>query len=166
MEGSKIIILRGNSGSGKTTIARQLQKQLGRGTLLVSQDVVRREMLYIRDEPENMAIGLLVELVGYGRKNCKYVVLEGILYAEYYQRLFESIIHSYKNNIYAYYFDIPFYETLMRHRTKPNSNEFGEEEMKRWWREKDYVKSLDEKIINRDMTVNQIISFIMKQVKE
>jgi adenylate kinase family enzyme len=30
----KIIILRGNSGSGKTTIARKLQRYYGRGTLL------------------------------------------------------------------------------------------------------------------------------------
>lgn len=33
---SKIIILRGNSGSGKTTVAKELQKKLGRGTLLIS----------------------------------------------------------------------------------------------------------------------------------
>lgn len=36
---SKIIILRGNSGSGKTTVANALQKKLGRGTLIISQDV-------------------------------------------------------------------------------------------------------------------------------
>ncbi|MDO5517655.1 MAG: GNAT family N-acetyltransferase [Clostridium sp.] len=46
---SKIIMLRGNSGSGKSTAAKTLQKKLGRGTLLISQDVVRREMLYVND---------------------------------------------------------------------------------------------------------------------
>lgn len=126
MDESKIIILRGNSGSGKTTAARQLQRQLGRGTLLISQDIIRREMLYVRDEPENMAITLLINLIEYGRKNCKCVILEGILYSDYYQRLFDSIVSEYKDNIHAYYFDIPFEETLIRHETKPNSNEFGE----------------------------------------
>lgn len=38
----KIIILRGNSGSGKTTIAKELQKQFGRNTMLISQDGIRR----------------------------------------------------------------------------------------------------------------------------
>ena len=42
---STLIILRGNSASGKTTIAKQLQEHFGQGTLLVSQDVVRRDML-------------------------------------------------------------------------------------------------------------------------
>ena len=40
---AKLIILRGNSGSGKTTIAKELQKSLGRNTMLISQDVVRRD---------------------------------------------------------------------------------------------------------------------------
>ncbi|TKI79246.1 hypothetical protein FC699_36155, partial [Bacillus wiedmannii] len=35
---STLIILRGNSASGKTTIAKQLQEHFGQGTLLVSQD--------------------------------------------------------------------------------------------------------------------------------
>ena len=41
----KLIILRGNSGSGKTTGAKELQKRFGRNTMLISQDVVRRDML-------------------------------------------------------------------------------------------------------------------------
>ena len=42
---SKLIILRGNSGSGKTTIAKEIQKNFGRNTMLISQDVIRRDML-------------------------------------------------------------------------------------------------------------------------
>lgn len=45
----KLILLRGNSGSGKSTTARTLQQKFGHGTMLISRDVVRREMLYIRD---------------------------------------------------------------------------------------------------------------------
>ena len=41
----KLIILRGNSGSRKTTVAKELQKRFGRNTMLISQDVVRRDML-------------------------------------------------------------------------------------------------------------------------
>lgn len=36
---SKLIILRGNSGSGKTTIAKELQKLFGKNTILISQDI-------------------------------------------------------------------------------------------------------------------------------
>ncbi len=36
----KLVILRGNSGSGKTTVAKELQKKFDRNTMLISQDVV------------------------------------------------------------------------------------------------------------------------------
>lgn len=44
-----LIILRGNSGSGKTSVAKKLQEKLGPKTMLISQDVVRREMLHTKD---------------------------------------------------------------------------------------------------------------------
>lgn len=46
----KLIILRGNSGSGKTMIAKALHQFLKEQSLLISQDVVRREMLRVKDE--------------------------------------------------------------------------------------------------------------------
>lgn len=46
---SVLVVLRGNSGSGKTTIAKSLQEKLGARTMLISQDVIRREILKVRD---------------------------------------------------------------------------------------------------------------------
>lgn len=40
-----MIILRGNSGSGKTTIAKELQNRFGDNTMRISQDVIRRDIL-------------------------------------------------------------------------------------------------------------------------
>ncbi len=36
---SKLIILRGNSGNGKTTVSKELQKRFGRNTMLISNDL-------------------------------------------------------------------------------------------------------------------------------
>ncbi|MBM3210138.1 hypothetical protein FJZ39_02255 [Candidatus Saccharibacteria bacterium] len=55
---AKLIIIRGNSGSGKSTIAKRLQHKLDYGTMLVSQDVVRREILRCKDTPGNPSIGV------------------------------------------------------------------------------------------------------------
>lgn len=41
---AKLIIIRGNSGSGKTTVARALQRRFGDYSMLISQDMVRREI--------------------------------------------------------------------------------------------------------------------------
>lgn len=142
-----LIILRGNSGSGKTTLARELQKRLGRNTMVISQDVIRRDMLKVKDGPATEALPLIQEMLRYGKKHSKATILEGILYADWYRPLFECAVQEFGNNVYAYYFDLIFEETLRRHQTKPNCHEFGEEEMRKWWREKDKIGFIKENII-------------------
>ena len=161
---SKIVIIRGNSGSGKTTVSKLLQKKIGRGTLVIPQDFIRREMLWVNDRPNNQAIGLLENLVIYGWQYCNYVILEGILHLDIYKSLFEKIKELFSDNIYAYYFDLPFEETLRRHNQKLNSHEFGEKEMMRWWREKDFLNNISEKIIYKEMSSDDIVELIYKDV--
>lgn len=161
---SKIIILRGNSGSGKTTIAKALQQQIGNHTMLISQDVIRRDMLHVKDGPNNLAIPLIKKLVVYGYQNNDIVILEGILNASWYQPLFEFIAQLYHTNIFAYYFDLPFEETLKRHQTKMNNQDFGEAEMRRWWLDKDFCKLLNEYIITKDIDKESIVDEICKEV--
>lgn len=161
---TKIIILRGNSGSGKTTVANRLQKELGRGTLLISQDVIRREMLWVKDEEGTKAISLLINLVRYGKENCDYVILEGILDASIYKELFATIQAAYGSLVYAYYYDIPFKETLHRHKTKTNCKDFGEEDMKCWWKEKDFIGFIPETILTAKQTVEEVVGMILQNI--
>ena len=156
----KLIILRGNSGSGKTTIAKELQKKFGRNTMLISQDVIRRDMLRVKDGENTLAVPLMKELLIYGNKHSEIVILEGIMYADWYKSLFELAVQLYDTRIYAYYFDLPFEETLKRHQTKPNCNDFGEEEMRRWWREQDFSDILNEFCITSDKDKESIVSDI------
>lgn len=92
---NKLIILRGNSGSGKTTIAKELQQVFGNNTMLISQDVIRRDMLKVKDGENTKALPLLEELLRYGRKHSEIVILEGILNAEWYRALFELAVALY-----------------------------------------------------------------------
>ncbi len=161
---SKIIILRGNSGCGKTSTAKLLQKKLGHGTFLIQQDVVRREMLYVKDGIDTAAIQLLIELVSYGKRNSKIIILEGILKSSWYENLFVHIKELFKDEIYAYYFDVPFEETLKRHQLKPNAHEFGEEEMRRWWNQDDYIGNISEKIFNEENDQGEIADIILNEV--
>jgi hypothetical protein len=157
---SKIIIVRGNSGSGKTSVAKALQNKFGHGALLISQDVVRREMLWVKDGLGTNALPLLIELVKYGKKNCDIVILEGILHSHWYRDLFMQIKIEFDNRIYAYYYDIPFEETLIRHQSKTNWKDFGEVEMKKWWNEKDYIGIISEKIITADLSLDRTVDMI------
>lgn len=161
---AKLIILRGNSGSGKTTTGKALQRKFGHGTMLISQDVVRREMLYVKDGPNPEASELLQELALYGKRNCNIVILEGILNSKWYEKLFENLLNEFKDQIYAYYFDIPFEETLNRHKEKPNAHEFGEKEMKKWWNEKDLLYIIPEALIHKELSLNEVVDIIYQDV--
>ena len=89
-----------------------------RPSLLLSQDVVRRDMLKVKDGPHTEAILLLMELLKYGYAHNEITILEGILYADWYRPLFELARRLYGDQIYAWYFDLPFEETLRRHQDK------------------------------------------------
>jgi predicted kinase len=161
---AKLIILRGNSGSGKTTTAKALQRKFGHGTMLISQDVVRREILFVKDGPDTEASQLLNELALYGKKHCNIIILEGILNSKWYKKLFENLYDEFNNQIFSYYFDISFEETLIRHKQKPNAHEFGEIEMKRWWNEKDLLDIIPEVCIHKELSLNEIVDMIYHDV--
>lgn len=95
---TKLIILRGNSGSGKTTIAKRLQNHFGEGTLLVSQDMVRREMLMVRDREGNISQDLIRQITEYGKGKCEFVILEGIFVKQRYKEMLEELIQFYNGN--------------------------------------------------------------------
>lgn len=153
----KLIILRGNSGSGKTTVARKLQKKFGYNTMLISQDEIRRNMLWVKDGIDTKALPFMIELLKYGNEHSEIVIVEGIMYEEWYNPLFRVAKELYGGNVYSYYFDIPFEETVRRHQTRSKNQEFGEEQMREWWREKDFSSVLEEKIITSEMDVNNIV---------
>lgn len=70
----KLIVLRGNSGSGKTTVARMLQRKIGYNTMLISQDEIRRNMLWVKDGIDTKALPLMIELLKYGKEHSDIVI--------------------------------------------------------------------------------------------
>ena len=160
----KLIILRGNSGSGKSTIAKKLQNRFGANTMLISQDVIRRDVLKVKDGKNTPALPLMKELLIYGHNHSNIVILEGIMYADWYKPLFDLSVQLYGSEIYAYYFDLPFEETLKRHQTKPDCHEFGEEAMRGWWREKDFSDVLNEVSITSERNIDDIVEDIYNLV--
>ena len=160
---SKLIVLRGNSGSGKTTISKALQKRFGRNTMLIAQDVIRMQMLNAKDIE---ALPLIIDLIKYGKQNSDITILEGILDSEFYRPLFEVIVEEYGVNVFAFYYDLPFEETLLRHNTKPNRADFGEQDMRRWWKEKDYINIIPERIITKEESLLDTVDMIYNLVLE
>lgn len=148
---STLIILRGNSASGKTTIAKELQEHFGQGTLLVSQDVVRRDMLKVHDTMGNLSHDLLFEITKYGKGKCEFVILEGILNSRRYGDMLKELIHHFDGNAYIYYFDLSLEETIRRHNTREKRIEFGEDSLRKWYNPHDTI------VVNRRLFLQMLL---------
>ncbi len=159
-----LIILRGNSGCGKTSTARLLQCQLGDGTMLVSQDVVRREILRVKDSENNPAIQLIYDLCMYGNNVGYTVILEGILSNKKYGAMLRRLLDDFQGEKLIYYFDVSFEETVRRHATKPNAHEFGESEMRQWWKDQDVLNVTGEQRIGEQLSQAEIVDLIHHDV--
>lgn len=157
----KLIIIRGNSGSGKSTIARKLQCEMGEKTMLIPQDTVRRKMLRAADKDHNVSIQLIYDLTMYGKKIGYNVIVEGILNKSRYGDMLQKLMSDFGGKVCAYYFDLSFEETLRRHALRPYSNEFGEKEMKSWWTDNDYLTDND-RILTGEMSEGEIIKTILE----
>ncbi|MGX7195293.1 AAA family ATPase [Enterococcus olivae] len=158
---AKLIIIRGNSGSGKSTIASKLQQHFGLKTMLLAQDVIRREIVRVKDGQNNLAIDLIKKMAEYGSQHCEVVIIEGILYTEWYGKMLSELFINFES-VHAFYYDVSFEETLKRHQTKSNHKDFSIEDMKRWWKTNDILDIKNEKIIHEEMTIEESFSFILE----
>jgi len=161
---SKLVILRGNSGSGKSTTAIRLRHELGYGTMLIPQDMIRREIVRVHDEAGNPSIQLMKDIALYGLNIGYDVVIEGILVRATYGKMLYELAESF-DEVYVYYFDIPLEETFRRHRTKPNAHEFGEELMRELYVERDLLGMPDEVVFTEDLSQDDILARILHDVR-
>ncbi|MEK5340453.1 MULTISPECIES: kinase [Heyndrickxia] len=162
---TKLIIIRGNSGSGKTTIAKRLQSHLGPGTLLVSQDTVRREMLKVPDKEGNLSVELIRQIAEYGKGKCRFVIVEGILNKNRYGEMLSRLMKFYHPKAYIYYFRLTFWETVRRHNMRLKKTEFGEEALRTWWNPRDELGVKGETMLTNDMSQDEIIKLMAYQLE-
>jgi len=160
---SVLIIIRGNSGSGKSTISSRLQKTL-ESTFLIPHDLVRRKMLDVRDYAGNDSIVLIKALAQFGRNRYRHIIVEGILKNEIYKDLLSEMLNAFSRNI-VIYMDVTFDETVRRSQNKHDWGEFTIDDLRRWWCNKDYLSVQDELIFNDNDTEAYIIKCIMNRCK-
>lgn len=160
---STVIIIRGNSGSGKTTVANQLHQILGAGNLLISQDYVRRTMLKVHDRPNNLGIGLIESMISFGINNCEYTIIEGILAENKYGDMLRKALAQ-ADRVHAYYYDLSIDETVKRHRTKAKVD-FSEERLKDWFTPNDYLNIPGETIVTERVSEKEMVQLMLREAR-
>ena len=150
---TRLIVLRGNSASGKSTLARALRAARPRGIAILGHDQLRREILHAREEPDNPTVAYLDLSARYALDLGLHVVVEGILYSHIYGAMLAQLIADHRGVSSCYRYNLSFAETARRHATKPQATEYGPETMRAWWHDTDPLPSIAEHALDADLTI-------------
>ncbi|MFE6905834.1 AAA family ATPase [Streptomyces erythrochromogenes] len=163
--GTRLVVVRGNSASGKSSVAAGIRDRFGRGLALVGQDNLRRTVLRERDVPGGANIGLIDAVARYALDAGYHVVVEGILYADRYGDMLAGLLRDHRGVSRCYYLDIPIEETLTRHSSKADPDYLArvtELELRSWYRERDLLPGGVETVVGADSTLAETIDRVMR----
>jgi predicted kinase len=158
-----LVILRGNSGSGKTTTAREVRRRYGRGCALLEQDYLRRTVLREHDSgstgvvaPEFIASTARAALaVGY------HVVLEGILHSERYGGVLRRLVDEHAGPSRVFYLDVSFDETVRRHHGRAEPIPVTAAEMREWYAPRDLLGIPGERVLGENVGFEEAVEEVL-----
>ncbi|MEU9047369.1 MULTISPECIES: kinase [unclassified Kitasatospora] len=158
---TRLLVLRGNCASGKSTVAKELRARYGRGIAIVGQDNIRCAILDDHDLLGAPNIGLIDAVARYSLNHGYHVIIEGILYADHYGPMLRDLAGDHRGSSSFFYLDIPFPETVHRHQNRSERAEFGEKEMREWFRPKDLLPDVAEEIIDHTSTLDATVGRLL-----
>jgi predicted kinase len=164
---SKLIILRGNSGSGKSAVARKLAENLGSKVAIIAGDYYRQNMLFPIGECGDDVGELMAQNVNYCLSRGYTVFLDSIFYAHDVNKQYLGALlakNGHENN-YIFNFDVSFEETARRHQTRPLKDAFTVDQMKEWYKPVEPLGYDYEFTIPEHSTLEQTADFIRKTAK-
>lgn len=158
-----MIVIRGNSGSGKSTIARDLRDRLG--AAWIEQDHFRRVVLGEHGNYTPVTIDLIETAVRTCLAAGRHVVVDGIFNAAKYSDMFVRLAALPGNDSRFFAFDLEFGETLQRHGTRgAKAAEFGEHEMRGWYHGWNPLSGIDEVRLGMELDPGQVVDVILSAI--
>jgi hypothetical protein len=161
---TKLVVIRGNSGAGKSSVAREVRQRYGRGCALVEQDYLRRVVL--REHDHSDLAGLAPELIGttarLALRSGYHVVLEGILHTSRYGPMLHELIAAHPGDSHVYYLDVPFAETIRRHATRPQVADFTPEQMRDWFAPGDVLGIPGEHVVPETSALAETVALVLR----
>lgn len=154
VEPQHLVVIRGNPASGKSSVARELQLSMGRGTANVGQDHFRRVVLREHDVPDGDNIALISETVQSCLRLGYHVILEGILFSEHYGTMIRSLLADHIGPHHVFYLDVPLEETLRRHVKRPLGAEVDPDKLRQWYLPNDCLGVPGEVVVGDDQATS------------
>lgn len=161
---SKPIILRGNSGSGKTTVAKTIAKASKRRMAVVDADMYRVQMFFPWGECGEDVGQLMAHNVRFCLERGYDVFWDSIFYAH--QRNKDYIDNFFREyhpqDDYIFNFDVSYDETVRRHQTRHKKDDFDAEAMRKWYQPVEPLGHSFEHTIPEDSGLEQTIDTIKR----
>ncbi len=156
--GTTLVVLRGNSRSGKSTLSMALRQ---RPMSVVGQDHVRRIILKDRDKLELTAAVELIDLnVRFCLDHDKDVVLEGILWSQKYGAMIRRLLEDHRGPNHVYYLQADFDETAARHTASVDADDWTTDDMRSWWNGDDLLGIPGEVVLDANRPMAESLSRI------
>lgn len=93
---TRLILIRGHSGSGKSSLAAGVRAARPRGAVIIGQDQLRREILRVKDYPGTPAVGYIDLSARFALDQGMDVVVEGMLYETIYGDALRALIADHR----------------------------------------------------------------------
>ncbi|MFC7375747.1 MULTISPECIES: AAA family ATPase [unclassified Brachybacterium] len=161
-EAPVLVILRGNSASGKSTSAHRVQRSLPRGRVaVIGQDHVRREMLWEHEHPHADTAAILPAIARHCLAMGRITIVEGILDRERYGAMLEQLLAGHDGHDLVYYLQVSLEKTLRRHAVKPIAGEVSPDEVASWYRPADQLGVAGEQTLGEELSEDELVARIL-----
>lgn len=161
---TRLATLRGNSASGKSTIAAILRGTIGPGLAVVEQDHVRRIILQERDNPDSANIGLIATMARFCLDSGFDVLIEGILDSDRYGPMLSDMTDDHRGVTRHFYLDVDIEETCRRHAGREKAAHFDVERMRSWYRPHDLLGGLTQTLISGEAPAAEAADQIVRHL--
>ncbi|GAB7044543.1 MULTISPECIES: AAA family ATPase [Catenuloplanes] len=162
---STLVVIRGNSASGKTTAAREVRARYGRGAALIEQDYLRRVLLREHDIGgiDAAAPAVITATARAALEHGYHAIVEGMLIASRYATALRELIAGHRGPSHVFYLDVSLPETLRRHRGKDGLAGVTDEDLRSWYTERDLLGVPTETVIDESSTFEDTVTTILRE---
>ncbi|WP_107774548.1 AAA family ATPase [Nocardioides sediminis] len=159
-----LVVIRGNSAAGKSSVARELQLAMGRGTANIGQDHFRRVVLREHDVPG----GDNIELIASTARHCLaidyHVILEGIFFSGHYGPMLRSLVAQHRGPAHVFYLDVTLEESLRRHSGRALALEVPASRVRGWYVPTDTLGIDGEVVVDADVSMDAVLRVMRDHV--
>jgi predicted kinase len=164
---NRLIVIRGNSASGKSTLARRVQKEASMPVAVIEQDYFRHDLFGSAwgDVEYHARSALMVAMTLQLLRSGVTVILEGSLPSKWFTEVLRAIQKEWHGEVAAFCYVLELEETVCRHQTRDKRTHFGEETLREWYSERDPIEGLHEDILDKAVTLDHAVQRVLNAIK-